>query len=813
MNSAHRVLKTIMITGLSIIIAAVMIMHAGLNRGGTGIAGASYRSNYRDEAEYNAWGGGDLDTEVHLPFVNSDPDWNWRTTVTVQNTNADTTTLTLRYRYTNGVEANIITDTLPPMGSHAYPTTGIFTGSLIITATHPVAAIANESPLDAGWTGDGLMSYRGIGSSAGDTDITMLPIYRAHDGWNSVFAVQNMGTTAASVTLDFYDLDGNIVHSQSDNLPSRSAHWYDVAQIAALGSDFSGRVRVQSTGGAPIAGFVHAVNAQTGEAVAHNNCCLEQAAYRLYLPHLNNNNTSEIVLYNLSTTKRAYVVIDLYSENGAHSASCNTSLASGATRAVSLGEAGCFSPVPAGFRGSAIISSDQPIGALVNTDWPSSPATFTGYSGVGGTASVDTAAYAPFVRKTTETVTQIGVQNAGSGSANVYVTYYDENGNPVGNENATVPSYAAHYFQGSSSLPTPFRGSAVVTSTESVAVVSFISHKRELTPNLSQSYKSVNLANVEGGDILTYTIVLRNTSSVTTTATFTDSIPAYTTYVSGSAQASDDHPVTLTGGVLHWSGSVISGTPVIIQFSAQVTTIGLTPGDIVTNAVQLANGVGNAITRVATFTYNPGYRLSINDGMSYTNTPTVTLRLSWGTESPVITLMQISNDGGFGAGSSSWISVSDTYNGWQLDTAYCNLAMPRTVYVRFRDSVGTVYGPVQDDIIYDPDPPQVTDVKIITKTMQMCSAVGRQSITVRITASDDNSGVGQVQISHDMNFEQFSEFAVTGNTTDIAWPLQPSGIVYVRARDRAGNWSPVSSKQGTPYFGIYLPIVLRNCGW
>lgn len=812
MNSANRVPRATTIIGLSVIIAVVMIMHAGLNQVGTGIADASYRASYQDEAEYNAWDGSDLDTEIHLPFVNSDPAWNWQTTVVVQNTSVDTATLTLRYRDTNGVEANIITDTLPPMSSHAYPTTGIFTGSLIITATQPVAAIANESPLDAGWTGDGLMSYRGVGGSAGDTDITMLPIYRAHDSWNSVFAVQNMDTTVISVTLDFYDLNGSVVHSQSDSLPSGSAHWYDAAQIAALGSDFSGRVRVQSTGGAPIAGFVHAVNAQTGEAVAHNNRRLEQAGYRLYLPHLNNNNTSEIVLYNLSTTEQAYVVIDLYNEDGTHEASYNTSLASSATQAVSLDDAGWSPSVSASFRGSAVISSDQQIGTLVNTDWPFAPATFTGYSGVGA-ASVGTDAYVPFVCETIEVVTQLSVQNVGSSSANVYVTYYDEKGNLVGNESATVSSYAAHYFdQESSGLPTPFRGSAVVTSTESVAVVSFISHKREPAPDLSQSYKSVNLANVEGGDTLTYTIVLRNTSSVTTTATLTDSIPAYTTYVPGSAQASDNNPVTLTGGELHWSGSVIAGTSVIVQFSAQVTTTGLTPGDIITNAVQLADGVGNTITRVVTSTYNPGYRLSINDGMSYTNTPTVTLSLSWGTESPAITLMQISNDGGFGTGNSSWVSVNATYTDWRLDTAHCNLAMPRTVYARFRDGVGTIYGPVQDDIIYDPGPPQVTNVEILTQTTQTLGAARRQNITVRVTASDDNSGVGKVQISHDMNFGQFSEFAVTGNTTDISWPLQPSGIVYVRVKDRAGNWSQVSSEQGIPYFEIYLPVVLKNCG-
>jgi uncharacterized repeat protein (TIGR01451 family) len=328
----------------------------------------------------------------------------------------------------------------------------------------------------------------------------------------------------------------------------------------------------------------------------------------------------------------------------------------------------------------------------------------------------------------------------------------------------------------------------------------------EEQPDLSKSYKSASLTNVEAGDLLTYTLFLRNTSPVTASATLTDPIPAHTTYVSGSAGASDGNPVTLVSGDLLWSGEIISGTPVAIDFAVDV---GKAPvGTVITNVARLNDGLGNVMRLEADAVYNPGYRLTIYDGALATAVPTVTLSLSWAAEDPPIKKMQISNDGGFGSGT-GWIDVSDSYSAWVLDT-YGDLRLPRTVYALFRDEEGKQYGPIQDDIIYDPDPPQLTGVEIITQTTtQSVERVEGEEVIVRVTASDDNSGLAQVQISHSEDFGESSEFAVTGGTTDIPWMLQASGEVYVRVVDRAGNVSESESQQGPSRYEVFLPALLR----
>ena len=323
-------------------------------------------------------------------------------------------------------------------------------------------------------------------------------------------------------------------------------------------------------------------------------------------------------------------------------------------------------------------------------------------------------------------------------------------------------------------------------------------------PDLSPSSKAVNRFNVDRGDILTYTLILRNSSSITATAIMTDPLPAHTAYVPNSVQASSGL-VTWSNEAVHWSGQVISGTPVVIQFAAEVLTA--TAGTRLTNTLELNDGLGNILTRSAGSIYNPGFGLSINDGALFTNNPTVTLGLSWGLTNPPIEEMFISNDGGFGSGT-GWMPVASTQAGWLLAT-YGNFILPRTVYVKFRDANGQPYGPLQDEIVYDPTPPQVTGVQIITQTARMPGRTNGQNISVRITAGDDNSGVNRVQISSDANFTSFSEFNAIGSTTDIPWTLPPTGKVYVRAVDRAGNVSSTVSGQGQAHYAIYLPMIVR----
>jgi multiple sugar transport system substrate-binding protein len=344
---------------------------------------------------------------------------------------------------------------------------------------------------------------------------------------------------------------------------------------------------------------------------------------------------------------------------------------------------------------------------------------------------------------------------------------------------------------------------------DSATMVAAIDDPLPQQPDLSQSTALANLASVGSNDALTYTLVLHNLSDFMPTATLTDTIPAHTSYISGSAQASDDTPVTFAGGALHWSGEVVTGTPVVVQFAVEVQEAPL--GTAVTNVAHLDDGAGNVMALGVESIYNPGYSLTVDDEASFTNIPTVTLRYSWNVPDQIV-YVKFSNAGGFGPDSSNWIPVNPlnpVYDDWVLAT-YGIQRMPCTVYAKFRDSDGRQYGPFQDDIIYDPVEPQVTGVEVISDTGAggaLYTMTG-QNATVRVTSSDDNSGAVQVHLSHSADFAQYSTFAITGRMADVHWELQSSGEVYVRVVDRAGNIS--KAKSGQVLRKVYLPLILRN---
>ncbi|MBN1581499.1 MAG: FG-GAP repeat protein, partial [Anaerolineae bacterium] len=325
-------------------------------------------------------------------------------------------------------------------------------------------------------------------------------------------------------------------------------------------------------------------------------------------------------------------------------------------------------------------------------------------------------------------------------------------------------------------------------------------------PDLSLSYKSVNLASVEAGDVLTYTIVIQNSGQTTATATLTDPLPAHTTYLAGSAQASNGDPATWEQDALHWSGPVLSGTPTIVQFAVVVQDARV--GTEITNVATLDDGRGTTTTLQTSSISNPGYRFTINDGALYTRIPTVSLSFSWDAAID-ITTFKVSNDGGFtqAGDTTGWIAIDPadpSYDDWIL-TTYGNLRLPRTVYIKFRDSDGHQYGPIQDDIIYDPVPPQVTDIEVTGNAGQ-----GGDQVMIQVAASDDNSGVDSVQVSASVEFDSFFTFQAGGAVTGISWPVQ-SDELYVRVTDRAGNVSTANSvpRPVQSEFIIYLPIVIR----
>ena len=124
------------------------------------------------------------------------------------------------------------------------------------------------------------------------------------------------------------------------------------------------------------------------------------------------------------------------------------------------------------------------------------------------------------------------------------------------------------------------------------------------SPNLSSSAKTVDKRVAQGGDVLNYTIILRNAGHLDAPAVLaTDAIPGGTSFNAGSLSASSGN-CSESGGLITWTGTVNVEAPVTITFAVTIDT-GLPNGALITNTATIDDGANPAFSRTAVTIANP----------------------------------------------------------------------------------------------------------------------------------------------------------------------------------------------------------------
>jgi uncharacterized repeat protein (TIGR01451 family) len=116
-------------------------------------------------------------------------------------------------------------------------------------------------------------------------------------------------------------------------------------------------------------------------------------------------------------------------------------------------------------------------------------------------------------------------------------------------------------------------------------------------PNLSTSAKTVIPDEAAIGENVTYTVRLINSGVISTTVSFTDTLPA-ALLLQGSPVADTGAPPTVNGQTITWAGEVNAGGTVVITYTGQVTGTGTLKPPIV-NQAYIADGIGNVYLRRA----------------------------------------------------------------------------------------------------------------------------------------------------------------------------------------------------------------------
>jgi hypothetical protein len=166
---------------------------------------------------------------------------------------------------------------------------------------------------------------------------------------------------------------------------------------------------------------------------------------------------------NLSDTTAANITVTYYAEgSSAIAGTQNAVVPAGGSLTFLDGTFGTVAmAVGAGFKGSVVISSDQPIVAIVNLVGNNLGASYSGFT--GGAQSINLPL---IVRGNFGVDTFFNVQNTGASDTTVTVTYTPGLLGTGSSETATIPAGSSKTFSqaGNAALGTTFVGSATVTA-------------------------------------------------------------------------------------------------------------------------------------------------------------------------------------------------------------------------------------------------------------------------------------------------------------------------------------------------------------
>jgi len=207
-------------------------------------------------------------TTAYLPLLVTAP--GYRTDLTLQNTTQTQANVTIRFRdRAGGLATKALT---VPAGSEVtldlgqvpeagFAASGGF-GSAEITADRAIAvAAAVHWPC-------GSDAYSAAGSGA-TTLLAPGAVRRLGAGgrydWSEL-VVQNAGDAAANVHLEFIARSGAVTHALDGTVPAHGARAYSTRDLAALGDDWQGTVKVTSSNGQPLAAICVAWAPSTGAA-------------------------------------------------------------------------------------------------------------------------------------------------------------------------------------------------------------------------------------------------------------------------------------------------------------------------------------------------------------------------------------------------------------------------------------------------------------------------------------------------------------------------------------------------------------------
>lgn len=352
-----------------------------------------------------------------------------------------------------------------------------FAGSVEVVSDQAIVTSMNVFKGDNAADG-----YNGATLSDASRNI-LLPLvygYGSRDTWHTHFTVQDPNDYAAGITMTYADgITGQVTNTVTDTIPAHGSRSYDQSSLAF----FFGSVSIISD--QPVVAEVSEVYPNVLITYTGFNRDTE-AANKVYLPYLFKGTywNTAIQLQNVDPSKPAAVTVEVTDQNtGAKYSSTQTVTTSRSYdfRGSSDATTGGLN-VPPGFVGSGVITSTQPVVAVVNEmlNFPGESLDnihkAMSYKGVPQGTSTRT--LLPILYRQNPWGCSFQVQNMGSSPTTVTIVARDQYTGATYSTTQVVNTaktfdirFDETWANGGLALPLGFYGSAVVSADQPITVV------------------------------------------------------------------------------------------------------------------------------------------------------------------------------------------------------------------------------------------------------------------------------------------------------------------------------------------------------
>lgn len=393
---------------------------------------------------------------------------NTTTYLTLQNMSGNTANITVQY-YNNASGSSLSQDTiqLPAHGQTAFlphiAAGQVATG--IVNSDQPLNVLVSEA------VGSGGSAF----NASSQTGTTLYDPIACNNylGFSTALTIFNPSSSSANVTVQFYDASGNLASGATQNL-NLAAHASQVVnqQGSGLDSNQFYWAKISSSGGTKLVAQVTETNPGTHFTATFD--ANPQLGTTLYAPAVFNNayNFYTGMAFANPNGSAANLTINYYNTDGSVGFTQNATIPANGTWSVFQGGLSGF---PAGFNGSAKVTSSQPLVAAVNENGGGSKSgTYTMLYAGGqnvGLPVMAAGAYGGYYTGTT-------IQNLSGSPVSLTFQYLNGDGSNAGSKTYTInPNASLQLYQGNTNtsaglvLQSGFFGTAIISSSSPSSLV------------------------------------------------------------------------------------------------------------------------------------------------------------------------------------------------------------------------------------------------------------------------------------------------------------------------------------------------------